>query len=588
MSSRNQQERMGTAGYLPRGGACVSCRRRKMKCDAARPVCTQCERGGRSEDCEYLVGQERSTVQILEDNISRLEARIQELQNPDVAQTMPVNLHQPYVANGSGQAKAAPTSSHARAVQDPPRHVAEALLSGFLPYASEMGLFLNIPCFHASILQAHPIGHQSRPAPALIYATYLWAIRLSRDPSVKAYESAYLHRATQDAATILSGSHPNKILHSIQAEVLLATYFFANGRFFEGKYHLSNAVSTVFSARMHKIRSSEPSQQQVASQSSRMPSPRDPVEEGERIIGLWTVLTLDKTWAVALESPPNFEHSMHALATKVDTPWPLEMEDFEHARLPQQVRTAATIHNFLGGVPTPDLGVSSRAIETKAAILWERVNIFARNCGASSFFVPFAWPSNPSNCCLQSHLADNTLQQDLSPFLQEFTNLSALLDAVIGRLPSLDPQAIVRIQNAEQARRFSVAYTILNAAAIRLHAPFALSGRSETSKNKRITAARTVLLMIVAVRSRGDGYLNPIVGTAWIEASQVLFEEVNSIRAIRSSGNWNGGASHHSPPDERPILGLIRQAVGAMTDYSVNIPLTSFQVGRIQETLRAM
>jgi hypothetical protein len=63
--------------------------------------------------------------------------------------------------------------------------------------------------------------------------------------------------------------------------------------------------------------------------------------------------------------------------------------------------------------------------------------------------------------------------------------------------------------------------------------------------------------------------------TAWIEASQVLFEEVNSIRSLRTSGNWNGGLSHHSPLDERPILGLIGQAVGAMTDYSANIPLTS-------------
>ena len=90
-------------------------------------MCTQCERGGRSEDCEYVVGQERSTVQILEDNISRLEARIQELQNPDVAQTTTVNLHQPYVANGTREIKPMSASSNARSVQDPPRHVAEAL-----------------------------------------------------------------------------------------------------------------------------------------------------------------------------------------------------------------------------------------------------------------------------------------------------------------------------------------------------------------------------------------------------------------------------------------------------------------------------
>jgi len=139
-----------------------------------------------------------------------------------------------------------------------------------------------------------------------------------------------------------------------------------------------------------------------------MPTPRDPVEEGERILGLWTVLTMDKIWSVALEYSPNFEHSTNALATRVDTPWPLEMEDFEQVchsstfssgiersqfsrhlkgRLPQQVRTAATIHNFLGGVPTPDLGISSRAIEAKAAVLWERVAVFVRKWNAGSCFV---------------------------------------------------------------------------------------------------------------------------------------------------------------------------------------------------------
>jgi hypothetical protein len=89
-------------------------------------VCGQCDRAGRADDCEYLVGHERSTVQILEDNISRLEARIQELQNPDVSQSSSVNLHQPYIANG-GQTKPLGAPSNTRAVQDLPRHVTEAL-----------------------------------------------------------------------------------------------------------------------------------------------------------------------------------------------------------------------------------------------------------------------------------------------------------------------------------------------------------------------------------------------------------------------------------------------------------------------------
>jgi len=100
----------------------------------------------------------------------------------------------------------------------------------------------------------------------------------------------------------------------------------------------------------------------------------------------------------------------------------------------------------------------------------------------------------------------------MSPLFQEFTNLSALLDVVIGSLPFTDPQAIVRMTNAEQARRLCVAYTVLSVATIRLHTPFAFSGRSESSTRKRITSARTVLEIIVAVRGRGTGYLNPIIG----------------------------------------------------------------------------
>ena len=200
-------------------------------------------------------------------------------------------------------------------------------LNGFLPFASEFGFFLNIPRFQASMLQAFPPGHPSRPSPALIYSTYLLAICISNNPRVKPKEAAYLTRATQEAATALSGNHPHKIIHSIQAEVLLATYFFSNGRFFEGKYHVGNAVSTAISVGLHKLRSSSP----VASVS--LPPHHDMIEEGERIICAWNVFNLDKCWAVALDDSPNFEHSTHTLGAKIDTPWPLDMDEFEQVSL---------------------------------------------------------------------------------------------------------------------------------------------------------------------------------------------------------------------------------------------------------------
>jgi Fungal specific transcription factor domain len=283
-------------------------------------------------------------VQILQDNIDQLEARIQELQNPrapiskefqysQTSANMALRLHQPYDSLAPGST-----------IQDPPRQVAENLyvlfyhdsvdrllipgrINHFLQFATEFGFFLNIPRFHASMLQNSPIGHPTRPSPALVYSTYLFAIRISDDLLVKPNETAYLSRATQEAATALSGSHPHKVIHSIQAEVLLAIYFFSKGRFFEGKYHVANAVSTTVSAGLHKLRSSGPTSLVT------LPSHRDAIEEGERIICAWNVFNLDKCWAIALNDSPNFEHSTHALAAKIDTPWPLDMDEFEQVSL---------------------------------------------------------------------------------------------------------------------------------------------------------------------------------------------------------------------------------------------------------------
>ncbi|KIM38920.1 hypothetical protein M413DRAFT_29841 [Hebeloma cylindrosporum] len=412
-------------------------------------------------------------------------------------------------------------------IKHAPQEYAPELLSHFFPYGTQLGLFLNIPRFKESFFQWKHIGHSSRPAPALIYATYLWAIRLSPDERVKQHEHSYLHQAIEESVTILSGSHPDKFLHSIQTEVLLATYFFTKGNFEEGRHRLSKAVLQVFSFNLHKIRSSDPWEQQPTDDET---DQRNPVEEGEKILGLWTVLALDKLWAIATTNEPHFKHPTHESVSKVDTPWPPDMEDFEKNLFPQHVRTAGTIHYFIAGVKTDDSGISSRAIEAKAAILWERINFSARTCSANAEL-----------------------------FSKRFSHLKALLDDVFGSLPSRDPQTIMRIQPAEQALRWSFANTILNTAAIQLHAPFALAD-DPNSKKEQITAARAILNMVIAMRGSGREvpHLNPIIGIAWSEASEVLFKEVEFIRFCDTCGIPYEG-------DECAILYLIQQAVSGFT-----------------------
>ena len=114
----DQETATPTQSNLQRGRACVHCRRRKMvsfnlnsssspfcsqpfsqRCDGVRPICGQCDRANRPDDCEYTDGQGSSRTQILEENISRLETRIHELENPAEATTS-VILHQPYIQSG--------------------------------------------------------------------------------------------------------------------------------------------------------------------------------------------------------------------------------------------------------------------------------------------------------------------------------------------------------------------------------------------------------------------------------------------------------------------------------------------------------
>ncbi|EJF62707.1 hypothetical protein DICSQDRAFT_135679 [Dichomitus squalens LYAD-421 SS1] len=65
---------------LQRGMACLCCRKRKMKCDGARPICTQCSKASRADECQYYEKKRTSRTQLLQAKITKLEARLRELE----------------------------------------------------------------------------------------------------------------------------------------------------------------------------------------------------------------------------------------------------------------------------------------------------------------------------------------------------------------------------------------------------------------------------------------------------------------------------------------------------------------------------
>ncbi|KAK0210132.1 hypothetical protein DFS33DRAFT_259258 [Desarmillaria ectypa] len=76
------------AASLARGSACLCCRKRKLKCDGGRPVCRQCTKMNRVEECEYDDMTVKSRTQKLQEKLSMLETRLRELESdPSRSQT---------------------------------------------------------------------------------------------------------------------------------------------------------------------------------------------------------------------------------------------------------------------------------------------------------------------------------------------------------------------------------------------------------------------------------------------------------------------------------------------------------------------
>lgn len=66
---------------LQRGSACLSCRKRKLKCDAVRPACRKCMTAGRADECVYDDGKQKTRTQLLQEKVKELEEKLMSLES---------------------------------------------------------------------------------------------------------------------------------------------------------------------------------------------------------------------------------------------------------------------------------------------------------------------------------------------------------------------------------------------------------------------------------------------------------------------------------------------------------------------------
>ena len=194
----------------------------------------------------------------------------------------------------------------------------------FVQNATEFGFFLQMDRF----LDAQASGG-SHSLQVLLNVIYLIGAKLSSNPQVQANEQRYLTRALQQIPTSTAlHSDPGSAIYVMQAEVLLANYFFMGNRQLEGTYHTTAAVSIAIASRLHLIRSGRRSRPATEPTAYRLPPPADLLEEGERINGFWTVFVLDRCWSIASGSAPAFTDD-ESTGTQIDTPWPKDLTSYQ-------------------------------------------------------------------------------------------------------------------------------------------------------------------------------------------------------------------------------------------------------------------
>ncbi|THU76534.1 hypothetical protein K435DRAFT_704657, partial [Dendrothele bispora CBS 962.96] len=200
-------------------------------------------------------------------------------------------------------------------------------LSAFIPYANDLGFFLDLTKICNAILSVSSQGTSTSNAgvppitSALMHVIFLLGSHLSTSPQVTVFEPEFLSKATGSVAHILSSTtntsdHPHwKVLEAIQSHVLLAQYFFHTGRKLEGKYSIVIAISLVLGTRMHP-----PGGVSLSDYEAPQTRLQREKEEAQRINAFWIVLALNSFWTAVEGHSSSLPYWTPGM--RVDTPWP--------------------------------------------------------------------------------------------------------------------------------------------------------------------------------------------------------------------------------------------------------------------------
>ncbi|TFY66356.1 hypothetical protein EVG20_g4740 [Dentipellis fragilis] len=477
---------------------------------------------GRDEECGYMDVQVRSKTQILEDDIIVLKARIKELENPGASPSRPILLHNPHSPEQQSPTFRIPSSTTVFSQQEPsvspgadtspsrfttvpdggeyiPPETASELLDHFFAHSSQLGWFMHIGRFRSDLRL--PDSDDDKPIPALVSAVYLFGATIvhrvtgSKTP---VDENVLLSQALHDIGTGLTCSRSHQIVQVIQTHLLLALYHYIIGAYIEGRRQSNAAASLAISSQFHRIRSTEPSQNSLGFVDIvplTVTESRDQVEEGERISGMWTAFAVDRCWAVALGAPAIISDDP-VLGTRIDTPWPLDMETYERGIAYPDFRSNNTLQNFLAG---------------NTSWPWENHSLMAQLTTASALFERATYSAS----CWKPGLSD------MNAFYASFASLDQRINEFKGQLFSLGS---LEGTTSDVVRTMHNIHLFAAAASIQLHSVF--SQQNPGSRDQCFASAMAIVHADDTVRVHGFLVINPLLGVIWAVACHVFIGEL--------------------------------------------------------------
>ncbi|KAF4564576.1 hypothetical protein EYR40_010742 [Pleurotus pulmonarius] len=513
-------------------------------------------------------------TQILEDTITDLNARIEELEQSESAQSgaPDIVLHQPYddpprsTSNYPGSAghlgPSAPSintrvgtssssiqqgaGSSGSQLEEPPYNERQALIDSFLSHASQFGFFLDGQHFRQAAMLPLPLGDQSRPSPSLLATAYLIGHVLSQQRDFPQLESSLLTNALQTTASTAFATHPHHVIHRTQAEVLLSNYFFRNARFLEARYHASNACSLAAACSLHRLEIVSASAPVGVSQ-TQLPPPSDESEVAERIAAFWGVYSLHNLWSASLSTPISLSFDV---TNQINVPWPSEV-DRSRRHVGGELGFASNdivLRYLTGDQDQSAAGSGLPALFAKVSILYERAtNLAARFTSG-----------DPAG--------------DAEAMSRELNILTTLVESIRSQLPSLTP---ILDSNFPSMRSIVVTHALVDATVIKLNAPF--SQQDQAALQRCIAAAQRIINSADNPLLLQLGVINPIMAVVWPMACQIIIHEIVRLQVNRTV--WNQGYPSDEESQRRSEVEVCIQIMGAFAPQSTFMDM---QLSKVQ------